>query len=106
MYLVNFFSSQSSAAIPVGRLRTGQKLLGVKDGANLTFTVPFGDKFAHNLPFLSIHVFYNGVRLTLLDDYLISESGGSGTGYDSVTLLVAPVSADKVTADYVSETNL
>lgn len=104
MYLINFLSLQTASQLFVAtaRHRTGLDLLGAKDGTNYTFTVPGGDKFTHNLPFLSIHVYLNGQRLRLLDDYLIFESGGSGTGYDTVVLEVAPIARDKVLVDYVA----
>lgn len=103
MYLVNFPALQNlqQQFIAADRFRTGQALTGVKNGANFTFKTPGTDKFAHNLPFLSIHVFLNGIRLSLLDDYTIAESGGVGSGYDTVILEVAPRAMDKVFADYV-----
>jgi hypothetical protein len=76
-------------------------LIGVRDGVNQVFTLPSGDKFVHNLPYLTLAVFVNGVRLSLLDDFLISESGGLDTGFDTVTLDEAPYSNDHLTADYV-----
>jgi hypothetical protein len=103
MYLVNFPSLQNlqQQFIAADRYRTGQALIGVKNGVNYTFKTPGTDKFVHNLPFISIHVYLNGIRLTLLDDYTIVESGGVGTGYDTVILEVAPRAMDKVFADYI-----
>lgn len=103
MYLINFLNLQTAQQlfIAVGRYRTGQGLVGPKNGSNQTYTTPGLEKFVHNLPFLSIQVYYNGVRLTLLDDYTIAESGGSGTGYDTVILEVAPRANDKLLVDYV-----
>lgn len=102
MYLINYpqvhaFQNQFIAA---DRYRVSQVLAGVVDGANLTFTTP--DKFTHNLPFFTIAVYYNGVRLTLLDDYTLAESGGPGTGYDTVILEFAPLPKDRIFADYVT----
>lgn len=104
MYLVNFLSLQAADQryINASRFRTGQPLNGTVDGANVTFLVPLGDKFTHNLPFLSIQVYFNGVRLTLLDDYTVVESGGSGTGFDTVVLEVAPRPGDHLLVDYVA----
>ena len=103
MYLVNYLNPQIALQmfISVGRFRTGQGLVGSKDGSNLIFHTPGLEKFTHNLPYLTISVFVNGVRLTLLDDYVISESGGLGTGYDTVTLSQAPYVDDHVVADYI-----
>lgn len=103
MYLVNYLNLQTALQmfISVGRFRTGQGLVGSKDGSNLVFHTPGLEKFTHNLPYLTISVFVNGVRLMLLDDYTISESGGTGTGYDTVTLSQAPYLDDHVVADYI-----
>ena len=103
MYLINYLNLQSAQQlfIAVGRYRTGQGLIGVKNGVNTTFRVPGTELYVHNLPFITIQLYYNGIRLNLLDDYLVVESGGPGTGYDSVTLLVAPRSQDHLTADYI-----
>lgn len=103
MYLINYLNLQTAQQlfIAVGRFRVGQGLIGVKDGINQTFTTPGLEKYVHNLPFLSIQLYLNGQRLALLDDYTVVESGGSGTGYDSVTLEVAPRSDEHLLADYV-----
>lgn len=105
MYLVNYLSLQAADQryVAAVRFRTGQQLTGLKDGANVTYTVPVGDKFTHNLPFFSIKVFFNGVRLTLLDDYTIAESGGVGTGYDTVVMEVTPLSVDHLLVDYIAQ---
>jgi len=104
VYLVNFLSLQAAQHLFVAadRFRTGQQLVGSRDGANVTFTVPLGDKFTHNLPFFSVQVYWNGVRLTLLDDFTVVESGGFGTGYDTVVLEVPPISKDHLLVDYVA----
>jgi len=104
VYLINFLSLQAASQlfIQTARFRTGQQLVGPKDGANITFTVPVGDKFIYNLLFLLIQVYWNGVRLTLIDDYIISESGGPGTGYDTVLLEYAPEPDDHLLVDYVA----
>jgi hypothetical protein len=81
--------------------RFGVALTGAIDNANQVFTTP--DYFDPG----SIRVFYNGQRLFEIDDYAVSESGGIGTGYDTVTLQIAPRSGpqpgkfDKVWADYL-----
>jgi len=103
VYLINFLNLQTAQQlfIAVGRYRTGQGLIGPKDGVNVTFTTPALEKFVHNLPFLSIQLYYNGQRLILLDDYTIAESGGSGTGYDTVVMEFPPKPGDKLMVDYV-----
>lgn len=87
--------------IAADRFRTGQDLVGVKDASNTMFFVPAGKKFVHELPYLTICVFYNGVRQTYLEDYLVFESGGFGTGFDAVTMFRPPYPDDSLQADYV-----
>ena len=103
MYLINPLSLQIAQTlfITISRYRASQGLVGPKDGVNETFTTPGSEKFVFNLPFLDISVYYNGVRLTLLDDYMISESGGPGTGFDTIVLTNAPLSNDHLFADYI-----
>lgn len=103
MYLLNPLTLQIAQQlfIAIGRYRAGQGLVGVKDGVNVVFTTSGLEKFAHNLPFLDISVYYNGIRLNLLVDYMVAESGGSGTGFDTVILMGAPLSNDQLLADYV-----
>ena len=78
------------------------KLVGAVDGVNTVFKIPSGT-WIQVAPY-KIMVFLNGVRQAFLDDYFIAESGGPGTGYDTVILTIAPEAAllppDVVTADY------
>ena len=90
-----------SRYIPARRYRTEQVLVGPIDGSNVSYTLPSGDKFVQDLPYIQIVVFYNGVRLLLRDDYTVLESGGGGTGFDTVVLATPPRPGDKVVADYV-----
>lgn len=103
MYLINYLSLQTAQQlfIAVGRYRTGIGLVGPKDGLNLTFHTPGYEKFVHNLPFLTTSVYFNGVRQTFLDDYVVTESAGPGTGYDTVVMNVALKAGDHLLADYV-----
>lgn len=79
----------------------GESLAGAINGTNTVFTT--ASKFVHVVGGLSIQVYMNGQRLVLTDDYTLSESGGPGTGFDTVTLLTAPRAGDKVFADYTKE---
>lgn len=105
MYLLNYLSLQLAQQlfISAGRFRTAQNLVGPKDGMNLLFKVPGADHYTHNLPFFTIAVYLNGQRMTLLDDYIVVESLGSGTGYDAILLNEAPYSDDHVVADYITQ---
>lgn len=104
MYLLNQLSLQVAQQlfIAANRYRVGQNLVGPRDGVNVMFTTPGLEKFSHNLPFFDINIYFNGSRLALLDDYLVMESGGPGTGFDTVMLLVPPPrSDDHLLADYI-----
>ena len=80
---------------------TGVVLAGLVNGSNQTFTSP--------VTFVSttdetISVFYNGMRLSLgiANDFTLSESGGVGTGFDTVFLLFSPKLGDVITADFTA----
>jgi len=86
--------------------RTGINLIGPINGSNRTFTTP--EKFLRANG-ASIDLFHNGRRLaeaTSSDprggDFVASESGGLGTGFDTIVLLTfAPVAGRSVIlADY------
>jgi len=90
----------ASDVVRLSRFRVEVPLLGVKDHVNIAFTAP--DKF---LP-TSIAVYFNGMRMRrgAGNDYVISESGGPGSGYDTITLLdatLAPYSTEQLFADYL-----
>lgn len=78
------------------------QLLGVVDDSNTVYTIPVGT-FIQNTTY-KIIVYKNGVKQVYLDDYFIAESGGPGTGYDTVIFTVAPTTTpapdDILTADY------
>lgn len=86
--------------------REDEQLVGPIDGINKTFVLPYGDKAVVADPGLKIKVYYNGQRLHegLANDYVTLESGGPGTGYDTIVLnFVAPKPGDIVTADYLKK---
>lgn len=104
MYLLNQLSLQlaQSLFIAADRYRVGQNLVGPRNGVNVLFATPGLEKFTHNLPFVDVSVYFNGSRLQLLDDYLVMESGGTGSGFDTIQLLVpAPHPDDHLLADYI-----
>ncbi len=74
-------------------------LIGAKNGVNQTFTTP--DKFVRT-PFTEV-VYHNGVvqEEGAGNDYTLSESGGPGTGYDTVHFSIAPYAWEKLTIDYM-----
>jgi hypothetical protein len=103
LYLINPLTREiaQSLFIAISRYRSAQGLVGAKDGTNVIFTTPGTDLFVHNLPFLDINVYYNGVRMALLDDYTVAEGGGPGTGYNTVIMNIPPMFNDHLFADYI-----
>jgi len=84
-----------------GLRRIGIGLIGAINGVNLIFATP--EIFVRVAGADTIAVYYNGQRLVETDDYALSESGGIGTGYDRVTMLIAPKPGDKMTSDYTKK---
>lgn len=75
---------------------------GVKDGVNRTFTTPGGEKFLNTSGY-EVWFFVNGVMKEegASSDYVVSESGGPGTGFDTITLgNFAPESDDNLSMVY------
>ena len=89
----------ASDTIRLSRFKVEVPLLGTKDHSNLIFTTP--DKF---LP-TTLAVYLNGIRIRqgLDEDYVVSESGGPGAGYDTITLnpAFAPRLNEQLIADYI-----
>lgn len=73
-------------------------LLGTKNGINTIFTLPSGT-FLYSTDF-KIAVYRNGVRQKFTSNYLISESGGPGTGYDTIIFIEPPESDEELIIDY------
>lgn len=73
-----------------------QPLIGPINGVNVVFTT------ASDFVAGSEAVYFNGVRQLpgAGNDYTRSESGGPGTGYDTVTFAVAPRSGDNLMIDF------
>lgn len=84
----------------LGKPRVSVPLSGVQNGSNVSFTTPV--KFLHISPYFLERVYVNGQRLLegAAKDYQVSESGGVGTGYDTVTFAFPPVSADILLIDF------
>ena len=99
------FESLGILPLIAQRRKTGIQLIGTLDGVNRTFTTP--DKFTH-VNGLSLDVFHNGRRLLEAQvqdvrqgDFFCSESGGAGTGFDTIILLsFAPIGRSALVADY------
>lgn len=90
--------------VPASDFRENIALLGTLDGVNTVFTIPGGEKAVHLPPGLQIKLYRNGVRqkLGVACDYTVSESGGLGTGFDTVTVDPAPKSYEILLVDFVA----
>lgn len=95
-------ASTNPRTIAVSKMRHAVALVGAINGVNVTFMVPSPDRFRTEPPRLGLSLFYNGRRMLVVDDFAVSESGGPGTGYDTITMLFAPKAGDKLWADYVT----
>ncbi len=90
--------------IPAGGTGTGgfdiqdAALIGVQNNINAIFTT--STKFKHTDPNLKEIIFVNGLRQHIPEDYFVAESGGLGTGYDTVVFVVPPFPDDILTIDY------
>lgn len=93
--------SGPTQSLPVSAdARKGIALTGTINGVNTTFTTP--EAFVRVIGGETISVYYNGQRLFEggSDDYTLGESGGAGTGFDTVTTTFAPLAGDVLTSDY------
>ncbi len=83
----------------LGRFLTGQSLLGTIDGVNTVFSTP--RNFLRTADFEEA-VYLRGLRRCEGPgaDYVASESGGPGTGYDTITFLNPPRVGDTIIIDY------
>ena len=89
----------STAAYIISAQETGVELLGAINGVNTTFTTP--DLFIPS----TLAVYYNGQRLKEgpLKDYTLTESGGAGTGFDTIIMGIAPKIGDRILTDYLKQ---
>ncbi len=93
-----------TATIPF-LFKQGIELIGTKDGSNRVFTTP--DDFINGIfgsNEFRILLRHNGRVLVLGIDYTVSESGGAGTGFDTITFTsFKPKAKSELFADYVTE---
>lgn len=84
--------------VALADVRVGVPLGGAVNGANTVFTTP---EAFRNSGGITISVYYNGQRIFETDDYILSESGGVGTGFNTITVLFTPRAGDRLDADYL-----
>lgn len=80
------------------------QLIGTKNSSNRVFTVP--DKFlngSYDDNEFRILIRHNGRDLVETKDYFVAESGGPGTGFDTIILYFAPRDVSVLVADYYME---
>lgn len=84
----------------LGNWKTNQVLVGIIDGLNRFFTTP--DKFVYDPSGGVTPVLKRNGQTVYLDIQVnkVSESGGVGSGYDTVEFQRAPKTKDMLTADY------
>jgi hypothetical protein len=88
----------ADAAIAQARVRTG--LVGDKDGINQQFRTAEDFKRLGNV---IEWVYLNGqlLREGASNDYVASESGGAGTGFDTITFAFPPLAVDDLSIIYI-----
>lgn len=81
--------------------RICQPLLGDIDGVNTVFTTPPTVYFRHET-YVREEVHLRGLKRMegVGCDYVASESGGAGTGYDTITFAKAPKPGDTLSMTY------
>jgi hypothetical protein len=71
--------------------RNEEPLIGIQDGVNRTFFVPPPDKFLDGTQpdgnVFAIYVFFNGLKQKENIDFIVLESGGPGTGFDTIQFI-------------------
>jgi hypothetical protein len=85
--------SGGTATIPY-LFRQNQSLEGTLDGTNRTFALPNSDKaiigeYYSNV--FDVFLTHNGKKMEPFHDYILSESGGPGTGFDTITCISNPI---------------
>ncbi len=95
---------QAVAVVGSLSVRIGENLSGQIDGALSAFLTP--SKFLHNIPGDTVRVYFNTGRLVFgaTADYTVSESGGVGSGFDTINLTftpkIPPGRPDRLVVDY------
>lgn len=84
-------------------IRDQAELEGVCDGVNRNFLIPNGERAVHsNSGGIKIKVYHNSRRLQE-SEFEVLESGGAGTGYDTIRLTAfAPPRSSVLFADYIA----
>ena len=90
-------------SIPASDFRIDEPLVGAVNGSNTSFILPYSEKAFHAAAGLKIVPYRAGQRSSVGVgcDATVSESGGPGTGFDTVVFLLPPKVGDNMTVDFV-----
>lgn len=90
-------------SIAASRIRHQVLLEGVRDNVNREFTIPNGEKAQHN-PSGGIKILaYHNTRRLQENEWEARESGGAGTGVDTIYLTAfAPPSTSRLFIDFIA----
>lgn len=95
-----------AGSLPVN-FKENISLVGARDGINRIYKVPNSDKFINGIfqnSELSISVYHNGKLLEQNIDYIVAESGGVGSGFDTVIFTnYSPPNRSRILANYQTE---
>lgn len=98
-YFADVVVYPSRVSVPNQPEVIGATPTGPINGTNRVFLV--SDKFVRDVGGRTLRVFYNGVRQEEGYDYVLSESGGFGAGYDTFTVQDKPPKpGDRLMVDY------
>lgn len=100
-YTQDLINQSSSGVVPY-LWRQNIDLIGLQNGINRTFFTPeFFLDGSHYGNIFSISVFHNGRRMAKNIEYTISESGGPGTGFNTINFIsFPPISSSTIRATY------
>jgi len=89
--------------VPIAPIITDD-LTAQVDGVATSFTLTSGGKAFHDPPKqVVMDIYLNGQRQVVggTEDYTVSESGGAGTGFDTILFTFTPRSADRLIVNYL-----
>jgi len=87
-----------------GGPRVTHDLTAQATGSTAIFVLNSGAKGFHSLTAdILFHIHVNGVRQLegIVNDFTVSESGGAGTGFDTITFTYLPESGDHILVDFL-----
>lgn len=101
-YVINFIESQGGGGTSTYLWKENIDLIGLQNGMNRTFFTPdlfLDGNFEGNS--FNISVFHNGRKMARDLEYTIAESGGPGTGFNTVNFVsFSPISSSTIRATY------